>query len=219
MQLFELNAEKRDTSGKGASRRLRRAGKVPAILYGAGQEAVALQLSESELVKHLENEAFYASILKLAMDGTTQQVVLKDLQRHPYKRQLTHLDLQRIDETKTLSMRVPIHFLNEEKCPGVKDQGGVISHLMNEIEISCLPKDLPEFIAIDLVDLNVGDTIHLGDIEPPAGVELTGGDPARPLVSVHMPKAVVEEEEVEGEVEEGEVVAEEGEAEAAPDAD
>ena len=187
MQSFELNAEKRETQGKGASRRLRRVGKVPGILYGAEQGSESIQLEQKELFQKLEIEAFYSSILDLKLDASTQRVVLKDLQRHPYKPQILHLDLQRVDETKKLTIRVPLHFTNEDTCPGVKQQGGVVSHLVTELEIICLPKDLPEFISVDLAELEVGQTIHLGDIQAPEAVDIAtllhGGDPARPATT------------------------------------
>ena len=218
MQSFEINAEKRETQGKGASRRLRRVGKVPGILYGAEQGPESIQLEEKELFKGLENEAFYSSILDLKIDAGTQRVVLKDLQRHPYKRQILHLDLQRVDETKKLTIRAPIHFTNEDTCIGVKEQGGVVSHLVTDLEIICLPKDLPEFISVDLAELEVGQTIHLGDLQVPEAVDIAtllhGGDPSAPVVSVHLPKAIEEEVE-EGEEEEGETEVAEGEEPAA----
>lgn len=206
MRKYELNAEARKLFGKGAIRRLRRSGKVPGVLYGAGKDPVALQLEENELVQQLDREAFYSHILSLKMNGNSERVVLKDLQRHPYKRQVLHIDLQRIDEKQKLTMRVPVHLINEHKCVGVKQQGGVISRLMAELEVVCLPKDLPEFIEVDIAEVHVGQTIHVGDLKSPKGVELAalahGGDPAQPVVSVHLPRVVTEvagEEEVVGE--------------------
>src|ERR687892_1011929 len=146
MMQFELNAELRQCLGKGASRRLRHAGQLPVVLYGAGKEPVALTLNHNEMLQHLAHESFYSHVLTLRYAGNKERVVLKDLQRHPYKPQLLHIDLLRIDEKETLSMRVPLHFINEDKCIGVKQQGGIISHLMTEVEITCLPKDLPEYI-------------------------------------------------------------------------
>ena len=198
MNKFEINAEPRADMGKGASRRLRRMGKVPGILYGARQEAAAIALDHDDISHHLEHEAFYSHILTLNIGGEKQKVVLKDLQRHPFKPRIQHIDLQRVSETEKLTMRIPIHFLNEDKCIGVKVGGGVVSHIMTEIEVRCLPADLPEFIGIDLADIDLGHTIHLVDLKLPDRVEsytlVHGGDPSSPVVSVHMPKLFVEEE-------------------------
>ncbi len=213
MNQLELNAELREDMGKGASRRLRRAGKLPGVVYGAEKEATSITLEHDDVIHKLEQEAFYSSILTLKIGKSKDKVVLKDLQRHPYKSFILHLDLQRISESEKLTMRVPIHFINEDKCVGVKEGGGVISHVMTELEISCLPKDLPEYIEIDIAEVKLHDTIHLGDLKLPEGVESYilshGGDAAASVVSVHIPKAVEEEEE---EVEEGieELAAEEG---------
>ena len=202
MNTFEINAEPRADMGKGASRRLRRMNKVPGILYGARQDAVAIALDHDDLSHHLEHETFYSHILTLNLDGQRQRVVLKDLQRHPFKPRIQHIDLQRVSETEKLTMRIPIHFLNEDKCLGVKVGGGVISHIMTEIEVRCLPADLPEAIEIDLAEINLGQTIHLGDLVMPDRVEsyvlAHGGDPFSPVVSVHLPK--LPEEEVVAEV-------------------
>jgi large subunit ribosomal protein L25 len=204
MNEFELIAEPRTDVGRGASRRLRQAGKLPGIIYGAEKEAAAITLDHDDIVHHLGHEAFYSHILTVTMGKEKQKVVLKDLQRHPYKARILHIDLQRVSDTEKLTMRVPIHFINEVKCIGVKQGGGVISHIMSELEISCLPKDLPEFIEVDLADVNVGETIHVGDLKLPAGVEsyaiAHGGDASAPVVSVHMPKVITEEEEEIAEV-------------------
>jgi len=199
MNKFEINAEPRADKGKGASRRLRRMNKVPGILYGARQDAVAIALDHDDLSHHLEHEAFYSHILTLKLGDETQRVVLKDLQRHPFKPRIQHIDLQRVSETEKLTMRIPIHYLNEDKCLGVK-LGGVVSHVMTEVEVRCLPADLPEAIEIDLAEINLGHTIHLGDLKLPDRVESSvlvhGGDPFSPVVSVHLPKLIVEEEPV-----------------------
>lgn len=198
MNQFELIAEPREDVGRGASRRLRRSGKLPGIIYGADQEATAVSLDHDDVAHQLEHEAFYSHILTVKIGKKTQKVVLKDLQRHPYKSRLLHIDLQRISETEELTMRVPIHFMNEDKCIGVKQSGGVISHIMTEVEVTCLPKDLPEYIEIDLQHLDIGDAIHLSDIRFPEGVEsyaiAHGGDAQAPVVSVHMPRVAEEEE-------------------------
>lgn len=201
MNEFELIAEPRTDTGRGASRRLRQAGKLPGIIYGAEKEAAAITLDHDDVAHHLEHEAFYSHILTVTLGKEKQKVVLKDLQRHPYKTRLLHIDLQRVSDTEKLTMRVPIHFTNEAKCIGVKQGGGVISHIMTELEISCLPKDLPEYIEVDLSEVNVGETIHVGDLKLPEGVEsysiAHGGDAAAPVVSVHMPRVTAEEEEAE----------------------
>ena len=205
MDQFELTAEPREDVGRGASRRLRRTGKLPGIVYGADQVTTAITLDHDDVVHHIEHEAFYSHILTLKIGKEKQKVVLKDMQRHPFKPRILHIDLQRVSETEELTMRVPLHFLNEEKCIGVKQGGGVISHLMTELEITCLPKNLPEYIEVDMLDVNVGDTIHLGDLKLPEGVEAYnlahGGDATAPVVSVHIPKIITEEEELEAEAE------------------
>jgi len=201
MKPFEINAETRNDTGKGASRRLRRAGKIPGVLYGSKKDPVPVQFNQNEMKKHLEQETFYSHVLTLNLDGSSEKVVIKDLQRHPYKPQVLHLDFLRIDESERLTMRVPIHFVNEEKCVGVKLEGAVISHLMTELEIVCLPKDLPEYIEIDLADMHVGTTLHLSDLKVPAGVEISalvhGGDASQPIVSVHVQRGITETGEEE----------------------
>lgn len=198
MQQFEVKAESRSEQGKGASRRLRRDGKVPGILYGTGKEALAITVSHEELKHQLDKEAFFSHILTLHLGGKSERVVLKDLQRHPFRPLIVHVDFQRIAEDKELTMRVPIHFQNEDRCVGVRTGGGVISHITTEVEVSCLPRDLPEFIAVDLADINVGVTLHLSDLQLPPGVSIYalkhGGDASLPVVSVHIPRAIEVEE-------------------------
>lgn len=185
-ETFEVLAEPRGDAGKGASRRLRRTGRVPAIVYGAHQEPEMVSLTHNELIQHLEHEAFYSHILTLQINGKSQAVVLKDLQRHPAKPFILHADFQRVQADEKLRMTVPIHFLNEATCKGVKLGGGVVSHNLTEIEISCLPKDLPEFIALDLTDLELGGIIHLSEVPLPEGVELAQvPDPDEPVVVIH----------------------------------
>lgn len=224
MKQFELTALKRDDVGKGASRRLRRAGLLPGIVYGAGGEAELVAFQSRELEHKLQNEAFYSHILTLRIDGREEKVVLRDLQRHPVKSTVTHVDLQRIDETQELTMRVPIHFINEDKCRGVKQEGGVLTHIMTDLEISCLPRDLPGYIEIDVADLGLNQTLHLCDIKTPPGVSIYalehGGDPSQPVVTVQKPK-VIEEVEVAAEAEAvaaGAAVPAAGEAPASPPA-
>lgn len=209
MDTFKFAAETRNDRGKGASRRLRRDGKIPGILYGAGNDPVAIQLGHNDMLLHTDHEAFYSHILTLTLDGRPEPVVLKDMQRHVYKRAILHMDFQRVSETEELSMRVPIHFLNEEKCIGVKQHGGVISHLMSDLEIKCLPKDLPESIEVDVQAMDLGDTIHLSELNIPQGVTLDllsgGSDDDLPVVSVHLPRVV--EEDVEADEAEAEASA------------
>jgi large subunit ribosomal protein L25 len=195
MEQFEIIAQAREVKGKGASRRLRHAGFVPGILYGAGKEPVNIQLEHNDVVKHTEVEAFYSHILTLKLPSGSERVVLKDMQRHPFKAIIMHMDFLRVDETEKLAMRVPLHFANESTCVGVK-AGGVVSHVMTELDVLCLPRDLPEFIEIDIAELEVGGSLHLFDITMPAGVEIAalshGGDDAQPVVSVHLPRVVSE---------------------------
>ncbi len=209
---FQLNAEKREDMGKGASRRLRRAGRVPAIVYGLDQAPEAISMTQNQVLKHLENEAFYSQIITVNLDGKSTQAVLRDLQRHPFKSYIVHMDLQRVDMNKAVHVHVPLHFINEETCVGVK-AGGMVSHEVIEVEISCLPKDLPEFIEVDIANLNVGDSLHLSDLQLPAGTSLLelarGEDHDLAVVTIHAKK--VGGEEVEGEAEgEAEAEAEEG---------
>ncbi len=224
METFEIIAEPREDMGKGASRRLRREGKVPGIVYGANKDAASIMVKQNEIYHHLENEAFYSHILTLQVGKAKEKVVLKDLQRHPYKPVVLHLDLLRVDENETLTMRVPLHFLNEDICIGVKEGGGVVSHVMNDLEIICLPKDLPEYIEVDMAEINIGEGIHLTDLKLPEGSEIAallhGGDAAQIVATVHIPKVIVEiEDELEAEAgEEGEEGEEgTGDTEATPD--
>ena len=199
---FDLIAEYRDDMGKGASRRLRRQGKVPAILYGGGRPPRTLAFDQNKVIQQLENESFYSSILNVKVGEKNQAVILKDLQRHPARRQILHMDLQRIVEDEVIRMTVPIHFVNEDIAVGVKQGGGKVSHLMNDIEVVCLPKNLPEYLDIDIADLELDELRYISDIPLPEGVEipaLAQGDEAnRPIVSIHIIKEMVIEEEEEG---------------------
>jgi len=170
--IHEIPAESRKDEGKGASRRLRHAGKVPAIVYGSTQEPANIQLHHNTVWLASQNEWFYSAILDLNLDGKTEKVLLRDMQRHPFKAQLLHLDFQRVDENKAIRIRVPLHFLNQEKSPAGKMAGVLISHAMTDVEISCLPKNLPEFISVDLGELKVGDIVHMSDLKLPDGVEI-----------------------------------------------
>ena len=206
MSDFNIIAEKRDDLGKGASRRLRHAGLVPGIVYGTGQDPVSFQLKHTELEKNLLNEAFYWSILTLSIDGNEESVVLKDMQRHPAKNKIMHLDLLRIDKTHKLTMTVPLHFINEDACIGIKD-GGAINHHMNDLEVTCLAADLPKFIEVDMAAIELDATVHLSDLTMPTGVEISsllhGGDDSLPVASVHVRKAAAIEEDLPA-AEEGE---------------
>jgi large subunit ribosomal protein L25 len=198
MDQFELLVEAREGKGTSAARRMRRAGKTPAVLYGAGKDVVSLSLNANELRKQLENEVFFSHVLTVKMDGKTEQVVLKALQRDPATSRVLHLDLQRVVATQALTMRVPLHFDNEDKCVG-KRAGGVVSRLLTELEVTCLPKDLPEYIAVDLANLVIGQVLHLSELKLPPGVSVaatTQEDPA--VVSVQTP-AVEAPAEEEGE--------------------
>lgn len=212
MNEFELVAEKREDAGKGASRRLRHAGKLPGIVYGTDKDVTMLTFTHSEVMHKLENEAFYSKILTLKIGKDSEKVVLKDLQRHPYKVQLMHIDLLRINENEALTMRVPLHFINEDIAVGVKEGGGVISHLLTELDIVCLPKDLPEYIEVDMAEVALDETVHLSHLVLPEGVQLHsllhGGDDTLSVASIHTPKGKAEEDEVTDEASEGEGEAE-----------
>jgi len=215
---IEVTAFPRTQQGTGASRRLRGSGRVPGVIYGASKAAQPVELDHNALIRHLKMEAFHASILDMTVDGTRERVLLRDFQMHPWKQQVLHVDFQRIDPAKKIHMRVPLHFVNAEVSPGVKTGGGVVTHAMNEIEIQCLPDNLPEYVEVDLKDAELNDIIHVNDLKLPQGVEpiskLKADNP--PVASVHVPKvAVVEEEaaatpttEITGQVPEGEAAAE-----------
>lgn len=167
---FILNAEKRTLQGSSASRRLRRAGKVPGIIYGAGKAPDVILLDHNQLYQGLRKEAFHSSVLAIELDGKKQQVLLRDFQMHAYKPLVLHADFQRIDAKEKLHQKVPLHFLNEDVAPGVKLDGSLISHIMNEIEVSCLPGDLPGFIEVDLKDMKTGESLHVSQLTLPKGV-------------------------------------------------
>lgn len=197
---FELTAELRGDFGKGASRRLRRAeNKIPAILYGADQPPVAISFMHKHVTKALENDAFYSHILTIHLNGEKHSAVLKAVQQHPYKPKILHLDLLRINPKEKITMQVPLHFVNQDIAPGVKVGGGIVLHLMNSVEIRCLPSDLPEFINVDLSQLELGDMLHLSDLKLPNGVELlafTHGDTEAhnlAVVKIDIPRATAEE--------------------------
>ena len=167
-----IKVEKRNDEGKGASRRLRRAGFVPAIVYGGELKPVSIQIEHKDVWLASQNEWFYSSILDLSLGGDVQKVLLRDMQRHPFKQLVLHMDFQRVNENEAIRLRVPLHFLNQETSPAGKMAGVVITHEMNDVEISCLPKDLPEYIEVDLGEISVGDIVHLSEIKLPDGVEI-----------------------------------------------
>ena len=169
---FEFNATKRDVQGSSASRRLRRAGRVPGVIYGAGKPAVSFDVDHNEIYQCLRKEAFHASVVTAILDGAKEQVLLRDVQLHAYKPLVLHVDFQRVDANTEIHTKVPLHFVNGEVCPGVKLQGGIVSHVVTELEVACLPKALPEFIEVDLKDLAMGHSLHINDLKLPAGVRV-----------------------------------------------
>ncbi|MBL4782090.1 MAG: 50S ribosomal protein L25/general stress protein Ctc [Porticoccaceae bacterium] len=214
---FVLNAKTRSDIGKGASRRLRRLdNQIPAIIYGLGETPENISLADNALSHALDNEAFYSHIIKLDIDSKSQNVILKDVQRHPAKAEILHVDFLRVDMNQKLTTRAPLHFINEEACHGVKVEGGQISHNMNDLEIECLPGDLPEYIEVDMAEITLGQTLHISDIILPEGVAsaaLTHGeDHDLPVAAVVKSKAIEEDEdtasteagEAAGDAEEGE---------------
>ncbi|MEN8170577.1 MAG: 50S ribosomal protein L25/general stress protein Ctc [Pseudomonadota bacterium] len=210
---FTLSAEVRNDLRKGASRRLRHANKVPAIIYGAGKDPMNISLDHLKLLHSLENEAFYSHILTIDVDGKKEKAVLKDLQRHPAKIAILHADFLRVSDKEKLKMNVPLHFLNEDTAPGVKE-GGVITHNVTEVEVLCLPKDLPEYLEVDMADVEMEQVVHLTEIKLPKGVELTellhGEGHDQSVAAIHKTRVVVETEDEAGEAAEGET---EGEGE------
>ncbi|MCP4696851.1 MAG: 50S ribosomal protein L25/general stress protein Ctc [Gammaproteobacteria bacterium] len=199
MNQFQVTAEPRKDTGKGASRRLRHTGKVPAILYGGNKDPQPLTLVHHTFANQLENESFYSHLLTIKTGDETEQVILKALQRHPSKPIIMHADFQRITKNTKVRMHIPLHFSNEDICPGVKTGGGVISHQLKEVEIECLPDALPEFINLDLADLQLDQAVHLSDLSLPDGVKLSalihGTVRDLPVVTVHRPRIQQEEEE------------------------
>jgi len=201
-QQFDLIAEFREDQGKGASRRLRHEGKVPAIIYGGGRPPRALSFEHNKVLRQLDNEAFYSSVLNIKVGDKNQAAILKDIQRHPAKRQILHMDLQRIIDDADIRMNVPLHFVGEDVAPGVKS-GGTVSRLMNDVEVICLPKYLPEYIEVDISKLELDDMLHLSDIKVPEGVALVelshGEGHDQPIVSIHVIKAAPVEDVDEAE--------------------
>jgi large subunit ribosomal protein L25 len=193
---IEVVAQTRKQQGTGASRRLRRSGKVPGVLYGGKKPAVTIELDHNPLYHHLRNEKFHASILTLALDGAKEQVLLRAVNMHPFKTEVQHIDFQRVSADEKIHVKVPLHFINAENSPAIKEQGGLITHVLNEMDIRCLPGDLPEFIQIDLSQIAVGHSIHVRDLALPKGVEVAlRGDENPTVASAQIPKAAIAEEE------------------------
>ena len=195
---IEIKANERVAKGTGASRRLRHSGVTPGILYGNNKDAKSIEINAKDLSLQFRKEVFHSSILTLDLNGQKEAVILRDYQLDPVSSNLLHIDLQRINENQKLHVKVPFHFVNEETAPGVKLEGGIISHIMTEVDIACLPKDLPQFIEVDLAELGLGESIHLSEIKIAEGIELTplthGNDAA--VTSITKPRVVVETEEV-----------------------
>jgi large subunit ribosomal protein L25 len=195
---IEFTAYPRTVHGTGPNRRLRGDGKVPGVVYGADKPAAAIELDHHALFRHLKMEAFHASILDMSLEGDKQQVLLRDVQMHPFRQMVLHVDFQRVDKNKKIHMKVPLHFVNAETAPGVKVGGGVVNHAMNEVEVQCLPDNLPEFIEVNLENLQIGHSIHVNELVLPAGVEvmprLKKENPA--VVAIQVPKVIAVEEEV-----------------------
>ena len=188
---IELSAISRKVQGTGASRRLRKAGRVPGIVYG-GVEPALIDLDHNNLYHSLRKEAFHASILTLDLDGKKEKVLLRDFQMHPFRQQVQHIDFQRVEANKKIHMKVPLHFINADIAPGVKLSGGVVSHVMNDLNIACLPADIPEFIEVDLIELALNHPIHVSDLNLPKGIEAAGthiGDAV--VATVQVPRAAI----------------------------
>lgn len=190
---IQINAEPRQEAGKGASRRLRRAGvSIPGIIYGGAKEAMPITLNANQLGKAMQNEAFYSQILEVVIGGETEQAVVRDLQRHPASEKVMHIDFLRVQADQIIQVHVPVHFVNEERCIGVRQGGGNIVHNLIEVELACLPKDLPEYIEVDMANLNVGESVYLSDLVMPEGVTVValsyGADHDTNVVSVRAPR-------------------------------
>ena len=201
---FTINAKSREDTGKGASRRLRRlTGEVPAIIYGGKKDAEKISILHKDITKALENDAVYSSIISLSIDGKAEDTIIKDIQRHPAKQIILHMDFLRVSKTTKLQTRVPLNFINEDTCVGVKLGGGLIAHTMTDIEVSCLPKDLPESIDVDMAEVDVGQIVHLSDLTLPNGVESVslsqGADYDLTVATVNKQKAVEIDEPIESE--------------------
>ena len=191
---IEISATARTLQGTGASRRLRRTGRIPAVIYGAGKDAVAIELDHKEVFYKLKNESFHATILKLNLDGKGEQVLLRDYQMHPFRPVVMHVDFQRVNPKEKIHMKVPLHFSNADIAPGVKLSAGIVSHIITEVDVACLPKDLPEFIEVDLANLAAGHSIHLSELKLGKGIELiplTKGEDLA-VATITIPRGAVE---------------------------
>lgn len=196
MQL-EFNAKKRDGQGTGASRRLRRTGRVPGIIYGGTAAAQSIDIDHNELFQLMRKEAFYSSVLTANIDGVKEICLFRDVQRHPYRPQILHVDFQRIDATHAIHQKVPLHFINADIAPGVKLSGGMVTHVMNEVDVKCLPADLPAFIEVDLKDLVAGHSLHVSQLPLPKGVEVVHHGEGDPVVATILVKGGAAAEEPE----------------------
>ena len=199
---IEINAVKRDVKGTGASRRLRRAGSVPGVVYGGGKDAVTLEFNAKELFLQFRHEAFHASVLSLVIEGKKENVLLRDFQMHPVRNTIQHIDFQRVSATEKIHVKVPFHFVNADVAPGVKLGGGIVAHVQTEADVSCLAKDLPEFIEVDVANLEIGQSVHLSQIKLPKGVEfvqLAHGDDAAVAAVTKTRGSVSEDAEAEAE--------------------
>lgn len=200
---MKFEATTRSVQGSSASRRLRRAGRVPAIVYGGKGEAQSVELDHNEIFHALRKEPFHTSVLDMILDGKKQNVLLRAVQWHSYKPQVLHVDFQRVNANEALTTRIPFHFINGDESPAVKQQNATISHVLNDIEVTCLPKDLPQFIEVDLGKMQVNDVLHLSDIKAPAGVEFLGvGEESPVLATASVVAASVEDDEAAAEGEE-----------------
>ena len=197
----EVIAESRESNGSSASKKLRRSGKVPGIVYGSDEKPILIQLDHNQISLALDVESFHSSILELKIGNSNQKVLLRDYQMHPFKRQVNHIDFQRVDEKKRIHTNVPLHFIGEEDSPAVKMAGGLISHILNDVEISCLPKDLPRFIEIDISDLEIGDSLHISQLSFPDGVDpVLHGQDDPVVVTAIKPKGASAEDEQESDL-------------------
>mgnify|MGYP001826553191 CR=1 FL=1 len=196
---YELNATLRGDKGKGASRRLRHANTLPAIVYGGGKDPVSISLLQKDVQHKLPDESFYSQVLSLNIEGKTEDVLLRDIQHHPYKMDVMHMDFIRVNANKVVHVFSQLHFTGEDVSPGVKTEDGVVNHVITEVELECLPKDIPEFISVDLSEMHVGDVVHLSDLKLPAGVEILalkqGEDHDTAVVGMHVRKVIAEVEE------------------------
>ena len=212
-----INATARDDMGKGASRRLRREAKLPGIVYGAGKEPVNITMEQKDIQHQLDNESFYTQVLSLNVDGAAVDVLVRDLQHHPFKMDILHIDFQRVDAKKEVHVLIPLHFENEETSPGVKTEGGAVQHIITEVEVTCLPGDLPEFIVVDVGEMHTDDILHLSDLKLPKGVELAafkqGVDHEHDsaVVSIHARKAEAADDAEEAASDSDDAAAEGGE--------